>query len=218
MFFVLGVLGNLATCLVIIKNEYMRTTTNIYLFNLALAGVFSCSFLFIFLHISFFTFLKFLHLQPYSRRPGHLGLGHARRALSYVAAISVDLWRGDFKIDIITIYSWILLYIIISVNLWRGDFKGHLIFGRKFALSYTTISWIKILLYATKIYKLGFIFCHYIHCRIWQVLCDVKVVITETLIYASILTIVAFTIERSVEITIQMEFYILWMHLGVMGN
>ena len=29
-----------------------------------------------------------------------------------------------------------------------------------------------------------------------QVLCDVKVVITETLIYASILTIVAFTIER----------------------
>ena len=106
MFFVLGVLGNLATCLVIIKNEYMRTTTNIYLFNLALAGVFSYSFLlYIFLHISIFTFLKFLHLQPYSRRPGHLGLGHARRALSHVAAISLDLWRGDFKIDIITAFS-----------------------------------------------------------------------------------------------------------------
>ena len=39
MFFVLGVLGNLATCLVIIKNEYMRTTTNIYLFNLAVADL-----------------------------------------------------------------------------------------------------------------------------------------------------------------------------------
>ena len=54
LFFVLGVLGNLATCLVIIKNEYMRTTTNIYLFNLALAGaffftVFCCTFFFTFL-------------------------------------------------------------------------------------------------------------------------------------------------------------------------
>ena len=116
---------------------------------------FSCSFLLnIFLHISIFTFLKFLHLQPYSRRPGYLGLGHARRALSHVAAISVDLWRGDFKIDVITIYSWILLYIIISVNLWEGDF----IFGRTFVLCYTTISRIEILLYASKIYKLGFIF------------------------------------------------------------
>ena len=39
LFLVLGVLGNLATCLVIIKNEYMRTTTNIYLFNLALVDL-----------------------------------------------------------------------------------------------------------------------------------------------------------------------------------
>ena len=61
--------------------------------------------LYIFLHISIFTFLIFLHLQPCSHRPGHLGLGHARRALSHVAAISVDLWRGVFKIDIKTIHS-----------------------------------------------------------------------------------------------------------------
>ena len=39
MFFVLGVLGNLATCIVIMRNEYMRTTTNIYLFNLAVADL-----------------------------------------------------------------------------------------------------------------------------------------------------------------------------------
>ena len=99
--------------------------------------------LYIFLHISILTFLIFLPLQPCSHRPGHLGLGHARRALSHVAAISVDLWRGDFKIDIKTIHSWILLHIILSVNLWRGDFKGQLIFGRTFVLCYTTISRIK---------------------------------------------------------------------------
>jgi len=91
LFLVLGVLGNLATCLVIIKNEYMRTTTNIYLFNLALADL------------------------------GTLVL--AMPAELYL------MWRQ---------YPWT--------------------FG--------------------------------------EVLCDVKVVITETLIYASILTIVAFTIER----------------------
>ena len=32
-------LGNLATCIVILRNEYMRTTTNIYLFNLAVADL-----------------------------------------------------------------------------------------------------------------------------------------------------------------------------------
>jgi hypothetical protein len=36
---VLGVMGNLATCLVILNNEYMRTPTNVYLLNLAIADI-----------------------------------------------------------------------------------------------------------------------------------------------------------------------------------
>ena len=39
IFLILGVLGNVATCLVIMNNEYMRTTTNIYLFNLAVTDL-----------------------------------------------------------------------------------------------------------------------------------------------------------------------------------
>ena len=34
-----GLLGNLATCIVIINERFMRTTTNIYLFNLAVADI-----------------------------------------------------------------------------------------------------------------------------------------------------------------------------------
>ena len=37
--------------------------------------------------------------------------------------------------------------------------------------------------------------------RFCQVACDIKVVVNETLIYASILTIVAFTIERYVRLS-----------------
>ena len=44
----------------------------------------------------------------------------------------------------------------------------------------------------------------YLKMLIVQVLCDVKVVITETLIYASPLLIVAFTIERSRRIIFKM--------------
>ena len=39
IFLVVGVLGNLATCIVIMSNEYMRTATNVYLFNLAIADI-----------------------------------------------------------------------------------------------------------------------------------------------------------------------------------
>ena len=39
LFMVLGVMGNLATCLVILNNEYMRTPTNVYLLNLAIADI-----------------------------------------------------------------------------------------------------------------------------------------------------------------------------------
>ena len=37
--FVVGVFGNLSTCLVIIKNKYMHTPTNVYLANLAVSDL-----------------------------------------------------------------------------------------------------------------------------------------------------------------------------------
>ena len=37
--FITGLFGNLCTCVVIAKNKYMRTITNMYLFNLAVADV-----------------------------------------------------------------------------------------------------------------------------------------------------------------------------------
>ena len=39
IFLIVGVFGNLSTCMVIVSNEYMRTPTNIYLLNLAIADV-----------------------------------------------------------------------------------------------------------------------------------------------------------------------------------
>ena len=41
LFMVVGIVGNLATCLVIANNRYMRSATNIYLTNLALADIFT---------------------------------------------------------------------------------------------------------------------------------------------------------------------------------
>ena len=37
--FVLGVLGNVSTCLVIFRNKYMQTPTNVYLANLAVSDL-----------------------------------------------------------------------------------------------------------------------------------------------------------------------------------
>ena len=98
----------MATCLVIMKNEYMRTTTNIYLFNLAVTDLATLLF----------------------AMPSELYL----------------MWRQ---------YPWTFGEVRVKEN------------------------------------KTGLI-----QYDLTQVACDVKVVVNETLIYASILTIVAFTIER----------------------
>jgi neuromedin U receptor 1 len=37
--FVVGVLGNMSTCLVILRNKYMQTPTNVYLANLAVSDL-----------------------------------------------------------------------------------------------------------------------------------------------------------------------------------
>ena len=39
IFLIVGVFGNLSTFIIIISNEYMRTATNIYLLNLAIADL-----------------------------------------------------------------------------------------------------------------------------------------------------------------------------------
>eukprot|EP00095_Tigriopus_kingsejongensis_P007079 snap_masked-scaffold3566_size8204-processed-gene-0.0 protein:Tk07079 transcript:snap_masked-scaffold3566_size8204-processed-gene-0.0-mRNA-1 annotation:"g-protein coupled octopamine" len=37
--FVFGLFGNLSTCLVIVRNKYMHTPTNVYLANLAISDL-----------------------------------------------------------------------------------------------------------------------------------------------------------------------------------
>ena len=39
VFLVVGLMGNMATCIVILNNEYMKTPTNVYLINLAVADM-----------------------------------------------------------------------------------------------------------------------------------------------------------------------------------
>lgn len=39
MIFMTGIIGNVCTCIVIIRTSYMRTSTNYYLFSLALSDV-----------------------------------------------------------------------------------------------------------------------------------------------------------------------------------
>ena len=40
LIFISGTVGNICTCIVIIRNSYMQTTTNYYLFSLAVSDVF----------------------------------------------------------------------------------------------------------------------------------------------------------------------------------
>ena len=39
VFLIVGILGNVTTCIVILRYEYMKTATNLYLLNLALADI-----------------------------------------------------------------------------------------------------------------------------------------------------------------------------------
>ena len=39
IFFIVGFVGNVATIVVIVKNEYMKTSTNVYLLNLAMTDM-----------------------------------------------------------------------------------------------------------------------------------------------------------------------------------
>ena len=39
IFFIIGFVGNVATIVVIVKNEYMKTSTNVYLLNLAMTDM-----------------------------------------------------------------------------------------------------------------------------------------------------------------------------------
>ena len=39
LIFVSGTVGNICTCIVIVKNQYMHTSTNFYLFSLAISDV-----------------------------------------------------------------------------------------------------------------------------------------------------------------------------------
>lgn len=39
LIFISGIVGNICTCIVIVKNNYMQTTTNYYLFSLAISDV-----------------------------------------------------------------------------------------------------------------------------------------------------------------------------------
>ena len=41
LFLTVGLMGNVATIFVIVKNEYMKTATNLYLLNLAVADIFN---------------------------------------------------------------------------------------------------------------------------------------------------------------------------------
>ena len=118
IFLIVGVFGNLSTCIVIISNEYMRTATNVYLTNLAITDIAT-------LVISKSCFSSMSATPPGNNTAMH-------NTCFFVLAMPSELylmWRQ---------YPWPF-----------GDLT-----------------------------------------------CDLKIVVTETIIYASILTIVAFSCER----------------------
>ena len=70
-FLLLGLLGNLATCIVILNNEYMKSPTNVYLINLAVADI-ATLLLGNKLYIYIYIIVNFLVLQKRRPTPLHL--------------------------------------------------------------------------------------------------------------------------------------------------
>ena len=100
IFLIVGVCGNLITCIVILNNEYMWTATNVYLLNLAVADIAT-------LVISKLCRVLTNHflLGPHSllqssqlKKPRYFYhilyyFSDAKRAVPDLAEISVDIWR-----------------------------------------------------------------------------------------------------------------------------
>ena len=60
--FISGTLGNICTCVVIVKNSYMQTTTNYYLFSLAISDMLTLIFG-KFFYILYKLYLMVIHLH-----------------------------------------------------------------------------------------------------------------------------------------------------------
>ena len=56
LFLVVGIMGNLATCVVIVSNRYMRSATNVYITNLALADIIT-------LLLSKYIYIRAIHFR-----------------------------------------------------------------------------------------------------------------------------------------------------------
>lgn len=60
--FISGTVGNICTCVVIVKNSYMQTTTNYYLFSLAISDMLTLMFG-KFFNILYKLYLMVIHLH-----------------------------------------------------------------------------------------------------------------------------------------------------------